>query len=111
MNQQQNESSNGQKEERSNQRTNQERGNHDLNPTEWEEGDTEREFDLDGDKERNLEVTSKTENPSQDSTLGQENQSRSLPRTEDPNVNAENENRRENSGTMRNQPKSDRITS
>jgi hypothetical protein len=109
MNQQKNENRNSHDQNRSNQRTNQEEGRNDLNQTDRDQRDSEREFDLDDDKQRNLKVTSKGEDPSKDKTLDKKNQDKSLPRHEDPNVNAENENRKEKTGTMRNEPKSNRM--
>lgn len=109
MNQQKNENRNSHDENKSNQRTNQEVGKNDLNPTDRTQRDPEREFDLDDSKPRKLEVTSKAENPSKYKTLDNKNQDKSLPRHEDPNVNAENENRKEKTGTMRNQPLSNRM--
>lgn len=109
MNQQKNKNRNSHDENKSNQRTNQEKGRNDLNQTDHDQGDHEREFDLDDDKQRNLKVTSKGEDPSKDKTLDKKNQDKSLPRHEDPNVNAENENRKEKTGTMRNEPQSNRM--
>lgn len=109
MNQQKNENRNPQDEKKSNQRTNQEEGRNDLNPTDRDPRDSGREFDLDDNKQRNLKVTSKAEDPSKDKTLDKKNQDKSLPRHEDPKVNAENENRKEKTGTMRNQPQSNRM--
>jgi hypothetical protein len=109
MNQHKNEDRNPQNEDRSNQRTNQERGRNDLNPTDRSEKETEREFDLEDDKKRNLEVTSKKENPGKDRDMDKKNQDRSVPRHEDPNVNADSENRMEKTGTMRNRPEADRV--
>lgn len=111
MNQQKNENRNSHDENKSNQRTNQEKGRNDLNQTDRDQGDHEREFDLDDDKQRNLKVTSKGEDPSKDKTLDKKNQDKSLPRHEDPNVNAENENRKEKTGTMRNEPQPNRTLS
>lgn len=111
MNQQKNENRNSHDENKSNQRTNQEEGRNDLNQTDRDQGDHEREFDLDDDKQRNLKVTSKGEDPSKDKTLDKKNQDKSLPRHEDPNVNAENENRKEKTGTMRNEPQPNRTLS
>jgi hypothetical protein len=105
MNQRQNENRNDQNEEESNQKTNQERGNNDLNPTDRNERDIQREFELDDDKERNLEVTSKTIDPGKDRNNDEKSTDRIVPSHEDPNVNAEKENQRKNLGTMTNQPR------
>ena len=104
MNQQKNENRNPQNDNSSNERTNQERGRNDLNPT-------DREFDFDEEKKKNMEVTAKTENPARDETLDKTDKPKALPRLEDPNINAENENRREKTGTMRNQPQPNRTLS
>lgn len=105
MNQQKNENRNPQDGKNSNPRTNQERGRNDLNPTDRGERKTDREFDLDEEKESKLKVSSKTIDPSKNKDLEKQNENKSLPRHEDPNVNAENENHREKTGTMRNLPK------
>jgi hypothetical protein len=90
----------GSNQESSNQRTNQERGGYDLNPTDRDENGTDGEFE---EKEGKLEVTSKTTDPSEENE-DEENPEIQLPPNEDPNVNAENENQREKTGTMRNLP-------
>jgi hypothetical protein len=99
-----NENEESQQDERSNQRTNQEKGNNDLNPTDRDEKEIEREFDLDEDKERKVDITSKVRDPSSEIEVEDQHIERSPARFDDPNINAELENRRINTGTMRNQP-------
>jgi hypothetical protein len=104
MNQQENENRNPQDEEKSIQKTNEESGRNDLNPTDQDKRDTEQEFDLDGDKERNLDINSESKNPYKDGNTGKNKTERELPPHEDPNVNADSESRDKKFGTMRNQP-------
>lgn len=104
MSQQENENRNSQDEEKSIQKTNEESGRNDLNPTDRDERDTEREFDLDGDKERNLDITSESKDSYKDGNIDEEETERELPPHEDPNVNADSESREKKFGTMRNQP-------
>jgi hypothetical protein len=104
MSQQENKSRNPEDEDKRNQRTNEESGRHDLNPTDRDESDTEQEFDLDGDKERNLDITSNSQDSDNDKKRGDEKTKKELPPHEDPNVNADKENREENFGSKRNQP-------
>lgn len=104
MIQQKDEKFNPKHEDKGNQKTNQESGRNGLNPIDLDERDTEREFDLDEDKERNLEVKFQ----SNDSNKGDKGQNKKkkieLPPHEDPNVNADSETRDEKFGSMRNQP-------
>ncbi|WP_373524608.1 hypothetical protein [Aquiflexum sp.] len=104
MDQHKNENRNPQHEDRGNQKTNQESGRNDLNPTDRDERDTEREFNLDDDKERNLDVNFQSNDSEDDRDTGDNQKERKLPPHEDPNINADNESRQEKFGTMRNQP-------
>jgi hypothetical protein len=104
MNQQENEKRNPQHEDKSAQKTNEESGRNDLNPTDRDERDTEREFNLDGDKERNLDITSKSKDSDKNRNRDGKKSEKGVPPHEDPNVNADSENRDEKFGTLRNQP-------
>lgn len=104
MSQQENETQNPQHEDKGNQKTNQESGRNDLNPTDRDEKDTPREFDLDEDKKRNLDITSKSKNSDKDRNGDEKKSEKGVPPHEDPNVNADSEGRKEKFGSMRNQP-------